>query len=320
MNKQRIVKYAFITVLQFASCAMMAQTAAIPAKFKTYSDKAIQEKLFIHSDKELYVAGDILWFKIYYVEGTKLEPLNLSKLAYVEVINSNNEPVQQGKIALEKGTGVGSFYLPAALPTGNYTLRAYTNWMKNFDVSLFFEKKITIINTLKAPDASSAKDSSVVVADFFPEGGNLVNGLTSKVGFQVYTNKGSLNECRGVIINENNDSVASFVPLKFGLGSFYFTPQEGHTYRAVIILPDGSITNRRIPQIFSAGYVMNVTDAGNQKIKITVSAKGSQQNTEELFMLYDAWETLNMTQLEYLELLNDALKMQVELERILEVK
>ena len=47
---------------------------------------------------------------------------------------------------------------------------------------------------------------------------------------------------------------------------------------------------------------------------------GYEQNTEELFMLYDAWETLNMTQLEYLELLNEALKMQVELERVLEVK
>jgi len=185
---------------------------------------------------------------------------------------------------LEKGTGMGSFYLPAALPTGNYSLRAYTNWMKNFDASLFFEKKITIINTLKAPDASPAKDSSAVVADFFPEGGNLVSGLTSRVGFQVYNNKGSLNECRGIIMNENNDSITSFVPFKFGLGSFYFTPQEGHTYRAVIILPDGSITNRRLPQIFPSGYVMNVTDADNQKIKVTVSAKRSQQNTEELLL------------------------------------
>ena len=280
----RIIRNTFIAVLQFACFAAMAQNASIPAKFKSYTDKAIQEKLFIHSDKELYVAGDILWFKVYYVEGTTLEPMNMSKLAYVEVINSNNEPVQQGKIALEKGTGVGSFYLPAALPTGNYSLRGYTNWMKNFDASLFFEKKITIINTLKAPDATPAKDSLVVVADFFPEGGNLVNGLTSRVGFQVYNNKGSVNDCRGVIMNENNDSITSFVPLKFGLGSFNFTPQEGHTYRAVIVSADGSITTRRLPQILPAGYVMNVTDAGNQQFKVTVSAKRSQTNTEELLL------------------------------------
>ena len=40
-----------------------------------------------------------------------------------------------------------------------------------------------------------------------------------------------------------------------------------------------------------------------------------EQNTEELFMLYDAWESLNMTQLAYLELLNESLKMQVSLEK-----
>ena len=47
---------------------------------------------------------------------------------------------------------------------------------------------------------------------------------------------------------------------------------------------------------------------------------GYEQNTEELFMLYDAWESLNMTQLEYLDLLNQALKLQVLLERIIEKK
>ena len=47
---------------------------------------------------------------------------------------------------------------------------------------------------------------------------------------------------------------------------------------------------------------------------------GYEQNTEELFTLYDAWETLNMTQLQYLDLLQQVLLMQVELERILEIK
>lgn len=47
---------------------------------------------------------------------------------------------------------------------------------------------------------------------------------------------------------------------------------------------------------------------------------GYEQNTEELFMLFDAWETLNMTQLEYLQQLQELLMMQVELEKILEVK
>ena len=45
-----------------------------------------------------------------------------------------------------------------------------------------------------------------------------------------------------------------------------------------------------------------------------------EQNTEELFSLFDAWETLNMTQLEYLQQVQDLLMMQVALEKVLEIK
>ena len=45
-----------------------------------------------------------------------------------------------------------------------------------------------------------------------------------------------------------------------------------------------------------------------------------EQNTEELFELFDAWETLNMTQIEYLKQLQELLSMQVEFERILQIK
>ena len=45
-----------------------------------------------------------------------------------------------------------------------------------------------------------------------------------------------------------------------------------------------------------------------------------EQNTEELFMLYDAWETLYMTQMEYTGLLNKVLGYQVALDRLMEKK
>ena len=47
---------------------------------------------------------------------------------------------------------------------------------------------------------------------------------------------------------------------------------------------------------------------------------GYQQNTEQLFTLFDAWDTLNKTQLEYLDQLQQLLNIQVELERTLEIK
>jgi outer membrane protein TolC len=47
---------------------------------------------------------------------------------------------------------------------------------------------------------------------------------------------------------------------------------------------------------------------------------GYEQNTEELFELFDAWEALNMIQMEYLDQLRQALQMQAELMKIMEIK
>ncbi len=65
-------------------------------------------------------------------------------------------------------------------------------------------------------------------------------------------------------------------------------------------------------------YEINIIPALRNNYK--TMQLGYEQNTEELFMLYDAWETLNMVQLEYIELLNQVLKLQVTLERIMEIK
>jgi outer membrane protein TolC len=47
---------------------------------------------------------------------------------------------------------------------------------------------------------------------------------------------------------------------------------------------------------------------------------GYQQNTEQLFTLFDAWDTLNKTELAYLDQLQQLLNLQVDLEKTLEIK
>jgi outer membrane protein TolC len=65
-------------------------------------------------------------------------------------------------------------------------------------------------------------------------------------------------------------------------------------------------------------YELNIIPALRNNYKTTLIAY--EQNTEELFMLYDAWESLNMTQNDYLDQLQQLLSMQVELERLLEIR
>ena len=47
---------------------------------------------------------------------------------------------------------------------------------------------------------------------------------------------------------------------------------------------------------------------------------GYQQNTGQLFELYDAWESLNKAQLDYTDLIKESLVLQVELEKLLQIK
>ena len=65
-------------------------------------------------------------------------------------------------------------------------------------------------------------------------------------------------------------------------------------------------------------YENNIIPALRNNYKTMLLAY--EQNTEELFMLFDAWETLNMTQVEYLDQLQQRLNLQVELERILQIR
>ncbi len=125
-------------MISASSFNVYAQQPIAVNDFGLHSNQPLQEKIFAHTDKDFYLAGEICWFKLYDVSADSLKPLNLSNVAYVEVLNANQKPVLQATVALNNGSGNGSFYLTSSLTSGNYIFRAYTNWMKNFSADLYF--------------------------------------------------------------------------------------------------------------------------------------------------------------------------------------
>jgi hypothetical protein len=146
IKRSIVLNLALLLLYNMQANAQDAFTG-IPEQFKKYSNSTQQEKLYVHTDKNFYLAGELLWFKVYNVDGAAYQPVDLSKIAYLEILDKENKPVMQAKIALRKGKGNGSFYLPVSINSGNYTLRAYTNWMKNLPATCYFEKPVTIVNT-----------------------------------------------------------------------------------------------------------------------------------------------------------------------------
>ena len=106
------------------------------------------EKVHLHLDKPYYAIGDDIWFKAYVVQAEKNQPSNLSKILYVELINEHDSIRQTLKLPLFIGLAWGEFSLSDTLKEGNYRIRAYTNWMRNFGEDYFFDKTITVGNAI----------------------------------------------------------------------------------------------------------------------------------------------------------------------------
>ena len=105
-----------------------------------------QEKIHLHMDKPYYAIGDNIWFKAYVVTAEKNELSDLSKILYVELINDKDSVKQSLALPLTMGLAWGDFSLSDSLKEGNYRIRAYTNWMRNFGEEYFFDKTFTIGN------------------------------------------------------------------------------------------------------------------------------------------------------------------------------
>jgi len=98
------------------------------------------EKIYIHTDKPIYFANDILWFKAYNLSNLKNGLSTISKVIYIELLDEKNNPKVQAMVAAKDGTANGSLQLSKLIETGTYRLRAYTNLMKNTGPESFFEK------------------------------------------------------------------------------------------------------------------------------------------------------------------------------------
>ncbi|MEN8800258.1 MAG: hypothetical protein ABF293_13465, partial [Flavobacteriaceae bacterium] len=152
-------KYIILgTILWTASCSMpvFGQANAMgPQGFGIIP----QEGIYLHQNSTLLFAGERLYYKLYCFDLKNRKLSNLSKIAYIQLLNNQNEAVFNHKIRLEAGTGIGDFSIPAELPTGSYKLLAYTNWMLSRAEKQYFESDLLIINPYKATSESFLEKS-----------------------------------------------------------------------------------------------------------------------------------------------------------------
>jgi hypothetical protein len=243
-----------------------AQTPDFEASLKQYSSNYEQERVHIHFDKDAYVPGETVWIKSYILAGSK--PSALSKNIYFDWTDENGTVMLRTVAPVTDGSASGSFVIPTGFTGASVHLRVYTRWMLNFDEHFLFNRDIPVLTALNGAGLDPEKQESGL--RFFPEGGELVDGIPSIVAFEALDQHGRPVRIKGVVQTAGNKVVDSFETLHDGMGSFLLRPVSGESYTAAWKDDSGRQHLTELPKRRTMGAVLRVTGARDNKISFQV--------------------------------------------------
>lgn len=237
----------------------------IDTLLKTNRENTIIEKVYLHTNKDNFSTDEKIWFTVYNTIFTNEEDKFLSEIITVDLLNAKNEIVTTQEYLIDNGRGKGTIKIPANTTTGEYTIRAYPNWMKNFKNNFFFTKKVNINNK---QTKNKRADNDTIKMTFYPEGGQLINNLTSRIAFKAIGTDGYHRKVSGVIKDENDVSIINIKSVENGMGYFFFTPKKDKTYKTV--LKNGQTF--LLPKVASEGFSMFIDNTNDYAIKLRLLA------------------------------------------------
>ncbi|WP_350291977.1 hypothetical protein [uncultured Croceitalea sp.] len=127
--------------------------------------KLPQEKIYVHHSASLVFTGEYIYYKVYCKNAQDNRLSTISSVAYVTLIDTQGKQIFKHKVKLQKGLATGDFFINTTIPSGNYKLIAYTQWMKNSGVEQVFKDDIVIVNPYLSDQTALlnvAKDSTVI--------------------------------------------------------------------------------------------------------------------------------------------------------------
>ncbi len=227
-----------------------------------------QEKVYLHFDNTGYFKGETIWFKAYVVRTDRMERTDISHVLYVELLNPSGDVVEARKLKIEDGMAHGDIRLDSILGSGFYEVRAYTRYMLNWGENTVFSRVFPVFEKPKSegdyskptieqhsyrrrlPPRPLEKDTLATVSNAdnkerkakgfsvhcYPEGGHLVQGLSSRVAFEVMDREGKHVSAKGILIDSMGEIIGQVEAGDDGRGRFDITP-SGRLVR--MVLTDG---------------------------------------------------------------------------------
>ncbi|MBQ8098796.1 MAG: hypothetical protein IJ244_04665 [Bacteroidaceae bacterium] len=291
-----------------------AVTVASLKKFFTniaaYNEHYTQEKVYLHLDNNGYFPGEKIWFKAYVFKASTLLPTTLSKVLYVELVMPDGQVVERQTLPIINGRTYGDISLENIFITGYYEVRAYTRAMLNWDASYVYSRVVPIYDVPKdttqfstlsfrkstedrklirldgrpkpAPLFPMESKSKKVELGFYPQGGNIVKGLESKVAYRLTNKEGQSLQQSIAIYKADGTQIATSQPLHEGMGSFMlptdwdggYAEVDGEKFNLPEAQPRGCELSARETSEGLTWTVSSTADMARQLVGLSVTCRG----------------------------------------------
>jgi hypothetical protein len=274
----RFTSTSFLLVLCFFSSILTAQQS-YGEPLDAYGASFLPEKIFVHTDKNVYAGGETVYAAVYLLSGLSHQPDSLSKTIYLELLGPEDTLINRLNLYASNGHTAATVLLPADAIPGDYHLTAYTNYQRNAYPGGLFRKPLRIVGGLKesggaGDDGLAAISDSIISTSsstsptnlrFFPESGDCTIGVPCRVALtSAMDNRASIN-FRGFLLTNDGQAIQTISTNDRGIGSFTYTPTKNRT----TVTDDLTGREYRLPKPKSSGGHIRV-DVATDTVDITI--------------------------------------------------
>lgn len=283
--KRKLLVFTISIAAIFLSFKLMddPRITKIINQLNTFSGRSKLQKVYLKTDKDKYITGETIWMNAFILDAATLKSSSSSNEVFIDLVDRENKVRESVIIQNNDGNSNGYILLNDSLPDGNYQLVAYTNWMKNFDENYFFSKTVEIVNPdyknfinstslneIKKHNKDIQTSEKEKIVQFFPEGGNMVNGLESRIAFKATNKNGYGMDVNGGIYDETGTKILNFASKHLGMGAFSFIPDSKHKYYAKVLFADGETHKFELPSVLAKGYVIMANAIVGNQVRLNI--------------------------------------------------
>ena len=261
MKKALIIYIFFTGLITFHTLEMNGQE-------NTYD--FYKEKVYLSLPKILHVAGEKMEYATYLLDEHE-NNLMRSKIVYYALISKNNQQVLHWWDRINTILTPGAIVLPDTLSEGEYTLLAYTNWMRNRPDESIFSTRVYIaklsdetIPELESNSVGSQEAGLIITA----EGGKLVKDIKNRLIFY-YSDDREFTDSTIVILSSQNGDTAARKKLSRGkFGKLDFIPDEEHY--SLTLISGKTRERKKLPPVQDYGYSMVAAINSNNSARVNL--------------------------------------------------